>query len=179
MYMFSIIVAYALHGRAIGKDNQLLWDLPEDLKYFRKVTQGKVVIMGRKTYESIPEKFRPLPNRKTFILTRDPDYNVVHPDVKVFTDVEKCLMVAKLASEEVMIAGGEQIYKLLLPYADRIYATIVCGSYDEADAYFPKLSQDEWGKTHDEDFGSEQLELFYSRVVFEKRKGAPKDAFID
>lgn len=177
--MFSIIVAYALHGRAIGKDDKLLWDLPEDLKHFRKMTEGKVVVMGRKTYESIPEKFRPLPKRKTFILTRDPNYTVDHPNVQVFTDVEKCLMMAKLSSPEVMIAGGEQIYKLLLPYADRIYATIVCGRYDEADSYFPKLSREEWGKTWDEEFGNEQLELFYSRVVFEKRKGTPKDAFID
>ncbi len=173
-----MIVAYALHGRAIGKDDQLLWYLPEDLKYFRKMTEGKVVIMGRKTYESIPEKWRPLPKRKTYILTRDPNYTVDHPDVKVFTDVEKCLMVAKLASPEVMIAGGEQIYRLLLPYTDRIYATIVCGNY-EGDAHFPKLSQEEWGKTWDEDIANEQLELFYSRVVFERRKGAPKDAFID
>ena len=175
----SIIVAYALHGRAIGKDNGLLWNLPEDMKFFRKMTEGKVVIMGRTTYESIPEKFRPLPNRKTFVLTRDPDYVIDHPNVTVFNDHEKCLMVAKLSTPEVMIAGGEQIYRLLLPYTDRIYATIVCGRYDDADAYFPKLSQKEWGKTWDEDIANEQLELFYSRVTFEKRKGAPKDAFID
>lgn len=139
------------------------------------MTMGKAVVMGRKTYESLPASVRPLPGRKTFILTRNEDYKINHPDVAVFTDVKKCLMMAQLRSEEVMIAGGEQIYRLLLPYTDRIYATIVTGDY-KGDAHFPKLSQDDWDKTDDYDFVSEQLELFYTRVVFNRKKGAPKGA---
>ena len=140
------------------------------------MTKDKVVVMGRKTYESIPDKYRPLPGRTTYILTRDPTYKVDHPSVRVFNDVEKCLMVAQLASQEVMIAGGEQIYKLCLPYTDKVYATIVSGDY-EGDTHFPPLSMDDWHKEDEGMFVSEQLELFYTRVIFERhKKGAPKDA---
>jgi dihydrofolate reductase len=172
----SIIVAHSLHKRVIGNKGDLPWTIPEDLQFFKTMTTGKAVVMGRKTYESLPQSVRPLPNRKTFILTRNEDYKIAHPDVQTFTDLKKCLMVAKLSSEEVMIAGGEQIYKLCMPYTDRIYATIISGDY-EGDAFFPKLSQDEWDKSdYDYDFVSEQLELFYSRVVFNRKKGAPKGA---
>lgn len=173
--MLSIIVAYAMN-HAIGKNNQLLWHIPADLKFFRKMTEGKIVIMGRKTYESIPENFRPLPNRKTFVLTRDPSYTVDHPDVQVFTDVEKCLMVAQLTNEEVMIAGGAQIYEMTLPYVDRIYATIINESFEEADAYFPEIDLEQWEVTYEGAFASEQLELFYTHMHYKRRhkKDAPK-----
>ena len=175
----SIIVAHSLSGRVIGNDNKLLWCLPEDLAYFKSRTMGKTVVMGRKTYESLPASVRPLPGRTTYVLTRNKDYKVNHPNVRVFSDVEKCLMVAQLSCSEVMVAGGEEIYKLCLPYTDRIYATIVSGDY-KGDAHFPKLSQDEWGKTDDHMFASEQLELFYTRVIFDRtKKDAPKGVQID
>lgn len=171
----SIIVAYA-QDRVIGKDNKLLWYLPEDLRFFKEMTEGKVVIMGRKTYESIPEKFRPLPKRTTYILTRDKDYTVDHESVRVFTDAGKCLMMASLASSgrEVMVAGGEQIYRLLLPYADTIYATVLNDTYD-GDTFFPDIDMRKWKLHSEHGLTTPQLELFYTRRIY-KRKGVPKDA---
>ena len=163
----SMIVAYSESTRVIGNENKLLWHIPEDLKFFRRMTEGKVVVMGRKTYESIPEQFRPLPKRTTYVLTRDENYAVDHPDVTVFNDVKKALMVAKLSCEEVMIAGGEQIYRAALPYADKVYATIINERY-EGDAVFPVLNPYEWKCSEREanQHVSEQLELFYVRQTF-------------
>src|SRR5690606_28043219 len=136
---------------------------------FQKMTLGKIVIMGRKTYESLV--VRPLPGRTTYILTRDAAYSVDHPDVKVFTDLEKCLFSAHLASEdkEIMIAGGGEIYRAFLPYADRVYATIVNGDYD-GDATFPELPEDEWEVIGEHSYASELLELFYVRLTYKRIK---------
>lgn len=172
--MVSIIVAHTLADRIIGKDNKLLWHIPEDLAFFKEKTLGKIVVMGRITYESLPEKSKPLLGRTTYILSRDPNYKIKHPDVRVFTDIEKCLMVAQLSCSEVMIAGGEQIYKVCLPYADKIYATII-NERHEGDTYFPKLNAKEWETIDDQLFASEQLELFYNRVTLKRiKKDAPK-----
>lgn len=122
--------------------------------------------MGRKTYESLPG---PLENRTIFVLTRDKNYTVTDPNVKVFTDVEKCLMMAELMSDakEVMVAGGEEIYKIFLPYATKVYATIIYGDYI-GDAKFPLLPQTEWRITKENLVASENLDLFYTRVIFER-----------
>lgn len=175
--MLSLIVAHTLVNRVIGKENELLWRIPEDLAFFKSKTLGKIVVMGRKTYESLPKKNKPLLDRKTYILTRDTSYKVDHPDVTVFNDLQKCLMVAQLKCGEVMVAGGQQIYEQCLPYADRVYATILNQSYD-GDTFFPQLNPDEWDKSYDHLFASEQLELFYNRIIFDRKKSAPKGANI-
>lgn len=168
----SIIVAFS-QNFVIGSENEIPWYIREDLQYFKKATMRKIVIMGRKTYESIPEKHRPLMGRTTYLLTRDKTYTVDHPDVKIFHDLPKALFAANLNADdnEIMIAGGAEIYKQALPYADRIYATIVLEDF-EGDAHFPPPLVEDW---HIVDspvvfpFHDEQLDLLYNRSVYIRR----------
>ena len=167
----SIIVAHA-QNRVIGTDGELPWHLRDDLEFFRLSTIGKVVIMGRKTYESIPDKHRPLKDRLTYVITRNVDYVVDEPNVKVFHDFEKALFSASLVTRgsEVMIAGGGEIYLLALPHANKIYATILLQDFD-GDSYFPRLSGDEWTIVDSvEDFHDEQLDILYRRNVYQRKR---------
>lgn len=169
--MVSIIVAYS-KNRVIGNENDIPWYIREDMQFFKKRTTGKIVIMGRKTYESIPEKHRPFPNRETYILTRDKSYRVDHPDVTVFNEFKKALMVAKLKAgdTEIMVAGGAQIYELALPYTDIIHATILAEDFI-GDAHFPILPEEDWHLTESiEDFYDEQLDLYYKRFTFQRKR---------
>ncbi|MCU7666986.1 dihydrofolate reductase [Bacillus thuringiensis] len=126
---FSIIVATSKNG-VIGVDNQLPWHLPQDLKYFKKQTTGKTVIMGRKTFESIG---KPLPNRHNIILTRDQNYK---PEgVTIFTDIHE-LMASLSNNEEHMVMGGGEIYKLFLPFVDKIYHTLIDVELDGDTTFF-------------------------------------------
>ena len=146
--MFSIIVAIG-KNREIGKGNKLLWHIPEDLKNFRRITNGKTVVMGRKTFESIG---RLLPNRKNIILSRE----VLELDLKklenettkveVFDDFQKMTDSFKNSKEEIFIIGGEQIYKMALEkeIIDKLYISYVDFSDDEADAYFPVIENCDW-----------------------------------
>ena len=137
--MLSLIAAVA-RNRAIGKDNQLLWHLPEDMKHFRETTRGKPVIMGRKTWESLPEKFRPLPGRQNIVVSRDPAYKAHGADLA--GSLEGALALAG-GAEEVFVIGGEQLYRAALPFADRLYLTEV-ELEPEADAFFPELNPAVW-----------------------------------
>lgn len=137
----SIIVAKA-QNNAIGKDNQLLWHLPQDMKHFKQTTMGHHMIMGRKTFESIG---RPLPGRELIIVTRNPDYPA--PGCKTVGSIKEALGWAEQAGEtEVLIAGGAQIYRAMLPLADKIYLTEVKATL-EGDTFFPELDQNEWEET--------------------------------
>lgn len=120
----SIIAALG-HGRAIGKDNGLLWHLPGDLPRFKKLTGGHPVIMGRKTWESLPEKFRPLPGRTNVVVTRSGWYEA--PGATTAFSFPEALSYAKEAegSEEIFIIGGGEIYRAALPFASRLYLTLV------------------------------------------------------
>lgn len=165
-----IIVAYS-QNRIIGNKNELPWDIREDLKFFHEATVGKIVIMGRKTYESIPEEHRPLKNRTTYVLSRDMMYNIDHPNVRVFHDFEKALMVARLRSngEDIIIAGGAQIYEQALPHTDRVYATVILEDF-KGDTYFPELPTEEWDVVSSiEDFVDSQLDIFYRRYVLQRK----------
>jgi dihydrofolate reductase len=140
----SIIVAAARNG-VIGKDNQLPWHLPQDLKYFRAMTTGKPVIMGRKTFESIG---KPLPNRTNIVITRNTNW--VHDGVLVVNDLieavekaKKMLMRQDNSELEAMIIGGAEIYKTALTIADRVYLTYIDRDV-EGDAWFPILPETEW-----------------------------------
>ena len=137
--MLSLIAAVA-RNRAIGKDNQLLWHLPEDMKHFRETTCGKPVVMGRKTWESLPEKFRPLPGRQNIVVSRDPAYKAHGADLA--GSLEGALALAG-GAEEVFVIGGEQLYRAALPFADRLYLTEV-ELEPEADAFFPELNPAVW-----------------------------------
>lgn len=129
--MISMIVAMA-ENRAIGKDNQLLWRLKADLQHFKAKTLGKALVMGRKTYESIG---RPLPGRRTIVLTRDP--NFAPEGVEVLHSVAEVLA---LDVDELIIGGGEQIYQLFLPFVQKLYLTKVAITL-EGDAFFPELDE--------------------------------------
>lgn len=132
----SIIAAVAANG-VIGKDNQLIWHLSDDLKRFKRLTMGRPIIMGRKTYESLPKL---LPGRTHFVLSRDSSYKVP-PEVRLFTDVHSLL--SALPEGENFVIGGAHIYNLLMPYAKRMYLTELAESF-EGDAHFPVFNRDEW-----------------------------------
>jgi len=132
----SIIVAIA-ENRAIGKNNQLLWHIPEDFKHFQDITTGHPVIMGQRTYESIG---RPLVNRTNIILTFDRNYKV-EGCLVVYSLDEAFAKAAEYDDKEVFVIGGGMVYKTALPYVDRLYLTIVEGSF-EADVFFPEYEDE-------------------------------------
>lgn len=136
----SMIAAIG-ENRELGKDNKLLFDIPEDMKFFRETTRGKPVIMGRKTAEHLVEFYTkgPLPGRKNIVVTRNADYKL--DGFTVTSDIEHALEIAKNENtEEIFIIGGGEIYKLGLPFVERLYLTIVNGTYD-ADVFFPEYSE--------------------------------------
>ena len=138
--MIISFVAAMGKNKVIGKNNSLPWTMPADMKRFKELTMNKPIIMGRKTYESIG---KPLPKRTNIIITRDENYEA--EGCIVAHSVEEALNVAK-NSEEVMVIGGSQIYKLFFPMANKIYLTIIEHDF-EGDAYFPKYDVIEWKET--------------------------------
>ena len=154
----SLIVARASNG-VIGKDNQLPWHLPADLKYFKAVTMGKPIVMGRKTFESIG---RPLPGRHNIVVTRNPDFT--SNGITVVHSVEAAIAAA-IEVAEIMLIGGTELYKLSLPLADRIYLTEIHQDFD-GDAHFPVL-ESRWREISREDHISDDG-LGYSFCVLEK-----------
>ena len=137
--MISLIAAVA-QNRALGKDGQLLWHLPEDMRYFRETTRGKPVIMGRKTWESLPDVFRPLPGRRTIVISRNPAYDA--PGATLAGSLEEAVRLAQ-DDAEVFVIGGAEIYRQALPLAQRLYLTEVARDFD-ADAFFPEFSASDW-----------------------------------
>lgn len=121
---------------AIGRDNKLIWNLPNDLEHFKEVTLGRTVIMGDKTFESIG---RPLPGRKNIVVTLIENYEA--PGCEVRDSLEEVLKEYKNGEEEVFVIGGATIYKLSLPYADKLYLTLVDDAPEDADAFFPDYSE--------------------------------------
>ena len=136
--MISIIAAIG-KNRELGKNNKLLWHIKADMERFKKLTRNQIVIMGRKTYESLPAKFRPLPHRVNIVVTRNPK-NVAfnnHPSLIIVGSIDEALKKAKTFNKEIFIAGGASIYKQTLEIADKLYLTIVEKNYPDADAFFP------------------------------------------
>ena len=160
----SIIVATAEQG-VIGKDNQLIWHLPEDLKMFRRLTTGHVIIMGRKTFESIG---KPLPNRTSIIISRNTDYQV--EGCIVVSSLEEAVEKAKeIETEEAFIIGGAQIYALALDIADTVYLTQVHHNF-EGDAFFPVLDTNIWTETERKSFSPDEKHAYaFDFVTLEKR----------
>jgi len=136
--MLSIIVAVAKNN-VIGKDNKLIWHLPEDLKRFKKLTTGHTIIMRRRTFESLG---RVLPNRKHVILCNDKQMNIDNENVEILEDISM-LEKYKNSDEENFIIGGATIYKLLMPMADKMYITHINEEF-EGDVYFPEINEKEW-----------------------------------
>ncbi len=137
----SIIVALD-NNHVIGKDNTLIWHLPADMKFFKDTTTGHSIITGRKNYESIPLKFRPLPNRTNIIITRQGDYNA--PGAIVVGSIESALDKAKqTGDEEIFVIGGAEIFKQSMHLVDTLYVTQIYHSF-EGDVFFPEINMKEW-----------------------------------
>ena len=155
-------------NRVIGRDNKLPWHLPNDLKYFKRLTTGKPVIMGRKTYDSIG---KPLPNRINIVITRDPNFTV--EGVKAVHSLQSALELADAeclisGAEEVIIMGGAQIYEQGLAIADRLYVTLVHAEVD-GDATFPPVDFSQYRERSREDFSADGPNPYdYSFCIFDK-----------
>ncbi|RAV30971.1 dihydrofolate reductase [Sinomicrobium soli] len=139
------IIAAAAENNALGKDNDLVWHLPDDFKRFKALTTGHHIIMGRKTFESFP---KPLPHRTHIVITRQKDYRpggctVVH-------SMEDAIALARKADQQPFIIGGGEIYRLGLPHTDKIELTRVHASFGEADTFFPEIDPAEWELTRSE-----------------------------
>ena len=161
--MLSIIVAKAKNN-IIGKNNQLIWHLPEDLKRFKKLTTGHTIIMGRRTFESLG---RVLPNRKHVILCNDAEMKIEDENVEILEDIS--LLDKYINSdEENFIIGGATIYKLLMPKANKMYITEIDKEF-EGDVSFPEIDMNEWKVTNTEP-GPEDGEndFTYNYVTYER-----------
>lgn len=137
--MISLIVAMD-QNRVIGKDNKLPWHLPADLQYFKKVTMGHPIVMGRKTFESIG---RVLPGRENVIVTRKQDFKA--EGCVVLHDITQIKTFADNSDEEVFVIGGAEIFKEILPVTDRLYITEIHETF-EGDTFFPVIDENEWDK---------------------------------
>ncbi len=140
--MIALVAAVA-ENDVIGLDGELPWHLPDDLKFFKRLTSGHVVIMGRKTFETVGHA---LPDRWNVIVTRNPQYH--RADATVVHSIEEALQVTR-GADHVFVVGGSEIYRLALPYADRMYLTIVHGEF-EGDTVFPEFDTAEWKLEQDE-----------------------------
>jgi dihydrofolate reductase len=156
--MISIIVAIA-RNYAIGKDNDLLWHLPDDLRRFKRITSGQCVVMGKKTWESLP--LRPLPGRKNIILTDNPEdcFECSHTAFSIDDALDKCA-----GSKEVFVIGGGSVYRQFMDVADRLYITWVDKDY-EADTFFPEIDPQIWKSTEEEGPFFDEANNFHYRYV--------------
>lgn len=146
--------------RGIGKNNDLMWHLPKDMKFFKDTTHGQIVVMGRKNYDSIPEKYRPLPNRLNVVLTRNENFSAAN--CLVFHSLEECLAHFEDETERIVfIIGGGEIYRMALEsdMLDEMYITHVHHRY-EAETFFPRFEEENWE----------------SHVIFEQEKDTQHEA---
>jgi dihydrofolate reductase len=166
--MISIIVAVS-EDWGIGKNNELLWHISEDLKRFKKLTLGHTVIMGKKTWESLP--VRPLPGRKNIVLTDDP-LECIDCSVTAYS-IDDALSKCE-NEDEVFVMGGGSIYRQFLPLADRLYITHV-HKKAPADAYFPGIDPDTWKVADKEEYSaSEKGNIPYTYIIYDRRNKTPE-----
>lgn len=161
--MISIIVAVS-EDWGIGKDNELLWNISEDLKRFKRLTLGNTIIMGKKTWESLPR--RPLPGRKNIVLTDVPQ-ECINYSVTAYS-IEDALSKSE-KSNEIFVIGGGSVYRQFMPIADRLYITHV-HKKAPADVYFPEIDADTWKVIEKEEFeASETNAISYTYIIYERR----------
>lgn len=141
------LIAAAAENNALGKNNEMIWHLPDDFKRFKKLTSGHFIIMGRKTYESLDG---PLPNRTHIIITRQENYaEKVDANCCIVVDSIEDAIAKSASEDETFVIGGGEIYKLALPLADKIELTRVHGTF-EADAYFPEIDENKWNLVNED-----------------------------
>ena len=161
--MISLIVAMT-SNRIVGRAGKLPWHITEDLRRFKQLTTGHTIVMGRKTYESIG---RALPGRNSIVITRQADFSPT--GVQTVHDLEDALRLAA-DDDEIFVIGGAQIYELALPYAERLYVTLVNANI-EGDTVFPEINWDEWELVEDSGVQSSRTAPFsYSCQVFQKAR---------
>lgn len=156
----SIIAAIGKNGE-LGKDNNLIWHLKGDMKFFKEVTLGHTIIMGRKTFESLPKL---LPKRKHLVLSKS---NIEIPKVEVYHDIDSFLNNYQNSNKEIFNIGGASIYKALLDYTEKIYLTEIDASA-QADTYFPKFNKNNYkttilGVSQDQETGIKYKHVLYKR----------------
>jgi dihydrofolate reductase len=143
--MIVSLIAAMAENRVIGRNNDLPWKLPDDMRFFMQTTKGHHVVMGRKNYDSLQEKFKPLPNRTNIVVTRQQQFNA--PGCIVVNNIEKALDIGKTNNEpELFVIGGAEIYKLSLKYANKIYLTEIHHPVD-GDTFFPEFDKGVWKET--------------------------------
>ena len=161
--MLSIIVAKAKNN-VIGKDNQLIWHIPEDMKRFKEMTTGHTIIMGRKTFESLGKV---LPNRKHIVFSQNPDFKVEDENVEI---VHSMLQIQEYIEndEENFVIGGAMIYNLLMKHVKKIYMTQINKEFD-GDSFFPKIDENIWKEVSREDgFVCEENNLEYEYITYKR-----------
>jgi len=162
--LIKILVAFD-ENRVIGKNNKLIWHLPADLQRFKALTTGHVIIMGRKTYESIG---KPLPNRTTIVITRQAEFNS-EGIITVHSLGEAILKAKSISREDIYIVGGAEIYQLSLAHADQILVTQLHDIFD-GDAYFPEIPMDAWEIVEREKGVTDEKNKFqYSFLTYHKK----------
>lgn len=159
-----IIIAAVAKNRVIGKDNTLIWSIPEDMAHFKTLTAGQTVVMGRKTWESLPPRFRPLPGRRNIVISRQADYAA--PGAEVADSLDNALQLASTANS-VFIIGGEQIYKQAMAAADRLEITDV-DLEPAGDAWFPEIAASDWAVTQ-KNTPSSQSGTGFSFVTYRRK----------
>jgi dihydrofolate reductase len=166
------LIAALDYGLAIGKNGKLPWRLQADMRHFQETTRGKIVVMGRKTFDSLPERFRPLPDRKNWILTRDERR---FSTVDCWVAKTTYPIVRRAQEEEIFVIGGGEVYKTFLPIATRILITHVETRVEGADVFFPELPK-EWVQTklleHDQD---EKNDFRFTIVEYKKPQHGGRD----
>ena len=162
MKQISIIVAIA-DNNAIGKDNQLLWHLSEDLKRFKQLTTGHTIIMGKRTFESLP--VRPLPNRRSIVITDIPNETI--PGCLIAYSIQDAIDLCDKCDENFIIVGGS-VYNQFMPIADKLYLTLVHKDFD-ADTFYPEIDYSKWELIHnDSNLYDEKSDLKYSYLIYKR-----------
>ncbi len=165
--ILALVAACARSG-VIGIDNKLPWHLPEDMKFFRETTRGKPVIMGRKTWESLPDAFRPLPGRLNIVVSRNPDF---HAEGGAVVGSLPEAVAAAGNAEIACVIGGAEIYRQALPLADRLILTEIDRDY-AGDAFFPAFDRAEWQEVS-RDARVSESGLPFAFVTYERRNAGP------
>ena len=160
------LIAALSRNRVIGKNNDLPWHLPDDMKYFMQTTKGHHIIMGRKNYDSIPEKFRPLPNRKNIVVTRQKDLKL--DGCTVVNSLQAGVDIARNTGEpELFIIGGSAIYQLGLPLANRLYLTEIDADL-QGDTYFPAINRSDWKEVSRKHHAADERHAYpFDFVIYE------------
>ena len=164
--MKIILIAAVAKNKVIGKNNQLIWKLPSDLKRFKNLTSGHYILMGRKTFESLG---KPLPNRTHLIITRNPEFKAPEGHYAFQNLEEAFIFCNKIGVEELFIIGGGQIYRESISMADELEITEV-DMNPEGDTYFPEIDPEIWAETSREEFpADDRNECAFAFVTFERR----------